>query len=97
MVNRAGEALTTILESVSHVATLVTEIASGAREQAIGLAEINVGVTELDKVTQRNTHMVEEATNASSVLKSRATSLRANVGRFKTRLICGAALTTQAA
>ena len=85
LVNRAGDALTSILDSVSHVASLVSDIASGAREQAMGIAEINVGVGELDKVTQQNTQMVDEATHASSVLKDRATRLKTSVGRFKIR------------
>jgi methyl-accepting chemotaxis protein len=83
LVDQAGAALDDIVDRVGEIAQLVGGIANGAKEQATGLTEINVGVTELDKVTQRNMAMVDEATTTSTTLKQKADSLRAQVARFK--------------
>ncbi|MBL3578126.1 methyl-accepting chemotaxis protein [Rhodovulum visakhapatnamense] len=85
LVNRTGEALTDIVERVSNIAELIGDIATGAQEQSVGLGEINVGVTELDKVTQQNAAMVEEATAASTTLKQEASTLQQLVARFRLR------------
>ncbi|PTW51811.1 methyl-accepting chemotaxis protein [Rhodovulum kholense] len=82
LVNRTGEALTDIVERVGNIAGLVADIAKGAEEQSVGLGEINVGVSELDKVTQQNAAMVEEATAASTTLNSDAATLERLVARF---------------
>ncbi|ARE39375.1 Methyl-accepting chemotaxis protein I (serine chemoreceptor protein) [Rhodovulum sp. P5] len=89
LVNRTGEALTDIVKSVSNISDLISGITSGAQEQSIGLGEINVGVTELDKVTQQNAAMVEEATAAANTLKQEATNMKGLVSQF--RLAGGAA------
>ncbi|SNR85819.1 CHASE3 domain-containing protein [Puniceibacterium sediminis] len=83
LVGKAGEALTGIVERVNHISKLVTDIALGAVEQSTALGEINTGVVQLDKVTQQNAGMVEEATAASHMLKSDATNLAERVAHFK--------------
>ncbi|MFY0692865.1 MAG: HAMP domain-containing protein [Paracoccaceae bacterium] len=79
----AGEELAKIVESVTDISSLISDIASGATEQSSGLNEINIGVTQLDRVTQQNAAMVEEATAACHVLKGEATQLFDLVARFR--------------
>ncbi|RAP42639.1 chemotaxis protein [Rhodovulum viride] len=83
LVNRTGEALTDIVERVSNIAVLIGEIATGAQEQSVGLGEINVGINELDKVTQQNAAMVEEANAAAVTMKQEAGNLQSLVARFR--------------
>lgn len=83
LVGKAGDALGSIVERVTHISSLVTEIASGASEQSLGLAEINIGVTQLDQVTQENAAMVEETTAAGHSLKTDASDLAQLVSQFK--------------
>lgn len=83
LVGQAGEALTKIAGHINHISGLVTEIAAGAEEQSTGLAEINIGVTQLDKVTQQNAAMVEEATASSHALNAEAGNLGDLVARFR--------------
>ncbi|MBK5923892.1 hypothetical protein CCR90_08915, partial [Rhodovulum sulfidophilum] len=45
--------------------------------------EINVGVNELDKVTQQNAAMVEEANAAAVTMKQEAGNLQTLVARFR--------------
>ena len=83
LVGRAGDALSSIIERVTEVSSLVANIASGTVEQAAGLAEVNVGVSSLDQVTQRNAAMVDESKAAARSLKSRSDELVAEVQHFK--------------
>ncbi len=81
-VDRTGEALSSIVQRVAHISTLISDIAAGAGEQSTGLAEINIGVTQLDQVTQQNAAMVEEATAASHDLHQEASGLASLIGHF---------------
>lgn len=83
LVGKAGAVLTRIVDRISHISNLMTDIASGAAEQSIGLGEINIGVTQLDKVTQQNAAMVEEATASNHALTRDVESLSDTVSRFK--------------
>lgn len=83
LVGRAGEALQGIVERVSHISTLVSNIAESASEQSSGLSEINVGAVQLDKMTQQNAAMVEEAKGAAKILDSDAGTLMELVGSFR--------------
>lgn len=83
LVGNAGDALRNILERVSHVSQLVSEIADGAKEQSIGLGEINTGVVQLDRVTQQNAAMVEEVSAACQLLNDDAVKLGTIVSEFK--------------
>ena len=83
LVGQAGEALKTIVSSVTEITGLVSEIASSSKEQASGLTEINSGVTMLDQVTQQNAAMVEQSTAASHSLRHEAEGLAELVSRFR--------------
>jgi methyl-accepting chemotaxis protein len=83
LVGQAGDVLTKIAGHINHISGLISEIASGAEEQSIGLGEINIGVTQLDKVTQQNAAMVEQATESSHALNADAASLADMVRRFR--------------
>ncbi len=83
LVGKAGEALQSIVEQVTHISQLVSGIAEGAAEQSTGLHEINTGVTQLDQVTQQNAAMVEEATAAGHMLNTDAGKLSELVAHFR--------------
>ncbi len=82
LVEEAGGALDEVLEKVADVSGMVTEIAGSAGEQARGLQEINVGISNLDRVTQQNAAMVEEATASAHMMRNDARSLSETVGHF---------------
>ena len=84
-VGRAGQALTSIVDRVAHISTLVSGIAEAAAEQSTGLAEVNVGVTQLDQVAQKNAAMVDQSNAASQTLQDEAISLDNLVSQFTTR------------
>ncbi|WP_299965695.1 methyl-accepting chemotaxis protein [uncultured Roseobacter sp.] len=83
LVDKTGQALASIVNSVSEISKRVSTIAASSREQSTGLNEINTAVNELDHVTQQNAAMFEETTAASHALTAEADALAAAVARFK--------------
>jgi methyl-accepting chemotaxis protein len=92
-VGEAGKALELIVQRVSDISGLVSEIAASAQEQATALAEVNTAINQMDQVTQQNAAMVEESTAASHSLMQEASELNALVARFETGQPAAAAST----
>lgn len=82
LVDKAGEALTGIAETIGDVADHVSEIAASAREQATGVDEINTAMNQLDQVTQKNVAMFEETMAAAQSLTAEADGLVTVTRRF---------------
>ena len=83
LVGETGLALGRIVDQINRLSTLVTEIAGSTQEQSTGLSEVNSAVNQMDKVTQQNAAMVEQATAASHGLSSEAEALARLVGQFQ--------------
>lgn len=84
LVQKAGEALETIVARVSSTGDLVATITHATREQATALQEINTAVSSLDQTTQHNAAMVEETTAVSTSLSTDAEHLQKMIAAFKT-------------
>jgi methyl-accepting chemotaxis protein len=83
LVTKTGAALTRIATQVVEIATIVSGIAASAQEQSSGLNEVNIAVTEMDRVTQENTGMVEETTAAAHSLSQQTDALSNLISRFQ--------------
>jgi hypothetical protein len=59
LVGDTGQALNGIVDKVSQIDTLISEIAQSSQEQATGLNQVNAAVNQMDQVTQQNAAMVE--------------------------------------
>ena len=84
LVNQSGSTLQDIVIAAKKVSDIISEIAAASREQTAGIQQINKVVSQLDEMTQKNSALVEEATQASGTLKEQAQSLREHVSFFKT-------------
>lgn len=80
----SGEALTTIVNSVRNIATLVSEISSSSEEQAKGLAQITKAMNELDKTTQSSAASAEETSSSAESLSEQAGQLQGVVTKLTT-------------
>jgi len=78
-----GTVMHEVRTSIGRVANIVNEIAAASEEQTKGIEQVNVAVGQMDKVTQQNAALVEEAASAAYSLQEQATSLRDNVSMFK--------------
>ena len=83
-VGSAGKALTSMVDRVTHISTLVSNIATGAVQQSTALGEVNIGVTQLDQVAQRNAAMVEQSMSSTQSLQQEAFGLDNLMSRFTT-------------
>ncbi|MBO9398220.1 methyl-accepting chemotaxis protein [Shimia sp. R9_2] len=83
LVNETGEALEVIVNRVSHVSSLVSNMAEGTAQQAETLGEINTGVSQLEEATQRNAVMAQDVSDTCATLKEEANELERLVAQFK--------------
>ncbi|MBI3703654.1 MAG: HAMP domain-containing protein [Rhizobiales bacterium] len=83
LVNRAGTALTEIVESIKTVASIVADIANASNEQASGIEQVNKALTQMDEVTQQNSALVEENAATAKTLEHQAKAMDERVAFFK--------------
>ncbi|MCW7546270.1 methyl-accepting chemotaxis protein [Aurantimonas litoralis] len=84
LVTASGKSLEEIVSEVSAMAEVISTIASSAREQATSLREVSGAADQMDKVTQQNAAMVEEATAASQTLSNETDELAHAMAKFRT-------------
>jgi len=83
LVNRSGETLQEIVGSVKKVSDIIAEINAASEEQASGIDQINSAVAQMDKNTQQNAAMVEEAASAAESMTEQARAMVELVGFFR--------------
>jgi methyl-accepting chemotaxis protein len=83
LVGKTGDTLEQIVDSIAHIARLVSGIAASSQQQSVGLAEINEAVNELDQATQQNAARLEETTAAAESLTNDAVTLVDTVEHFR--------------
>ena len=84
LVAKAGKALDGIVADVSDLDRTVAAIATSASEQSRSLAQVNAAMGSMDKITQQNAAMVQEATASAVALAQDTELLVTLVGRFRT-------------
>jgi len=82
-VAQAGDTIAEVVSSVKGVNSLVAEISAASQEQSQGISQVSDTVQQLEKVTQQNAAMVEEATAAAGSLEEQAALLIKAIGTFK--------------
>ena len=83
LVDRSGQTLGEIVQSVKRVTDIVAEIAAASQEQATGIDQVNQATMQMDKVTQANSSQTEEMSSTAQSLSSSAEQLQAMVARFR--------------
>src|SRR6185369_5663500 len=83
LVNRAGTALTEIVQSIKSVADIVAEIAHASAEQASGIDQVNKALSQMDEVTQQNSALVEENAATAKTLENQAKAMDERVSFFR--------------
>jgi methyl-accepting chemotaxis protein len=83
LVNKAGNSLGEIVESIKQVAAIVSDIANASIEQATGIEQINKALTQMDEVTQQNSALVEENAATAKTLEHQAKAMDDQVAFFQ--------------
>lgn len=89
LVAKAGQALDGIVTDVADLDRTVAAIATSASDQSRSLAQVNAAIGSMDKITQQNAAMVQEATASAVALAEDTEQLVALVGRFRTGSAAG--------
>ena len=83
LVAQTGSALGRIEQKVAEIDGVVADIAQSAQEQAAGLQQISAAMNQMDRSTQQNAAMSEEATAASRSLADESDRLAKVVANFQ--------------
>lgn len=82
LVTTAGEAMETIIHSVTQVNALMGEISIASDEQSRGISQIGLAMNEMDGVTQQNAVLVQEASTSAEALEMEAQHLAKTIAVF---------------
>jgi methyl-accepting chemotaxis protein len=83
LVGETGNLLEAIVHQIGSIAGQITEISGMAATQATNIDQVNSAVGAIDKMTQQNAAMVEEATAATRSLATEAQRLGELVSQFR--------------
>ncbi|WP_428000232.1 methyl-accepting chemotaxis protein [Acidovorax sp.] len=83
LVDRAGQTMGEVVNSIRRVTDIMGEISAASGEQSMGVDQINEAVTQMDQTTQQNAALVEEMAAAASSLSYQAHGLVETVAQFK--------------
>ncbi|MFP6561823.1 methyl-accepting chemotaxis protein [Paraburkholderia sp. B3] len=78
----AGGTMAEVKLAIKQVADIVGEIAAASDEQSRGIEQVNQAVNLMDKVTQQNAALVEQAAAAAQSLEDQAMDLKGAVSVF---------------
>ncbi|MFK2878831.1 methyl-accepting chemotaxis protein [Rhodanobacter hydrolyticus] len=82
LVERSGQTLAGIIDSVKKVTDSVAEIVAASQEQATGIDEVSRTITAMDDNTQRNAALVEQVSATSRSMHEQASTLLRQVAFF---------------
>ena len=82
LVDTAGKTMEEIVQSVKRVTDIMAEISAASQEQRGGIEQVNNAVTQMDKVTQQNAALVEEAAAAAKSMEDQTSAMADMVGQF---------------
>ncbi|MBT0668492.1 globin-coupled sensor protein [Novosphingobium profundi] len=83
LVGRTGEVFRRIVEKVSGITGLASQMSDLSQTQAGQLSQVNSAIGDMDRMTQQNAAMVEETTAAARNLAQQAEDLAKLVRMFK--------------
>jgi len=83
LVGEAGETMRELLDRVSRVSTLVTEMAAAGTSQSDSIEQVHQAIAQIDEVTQQNAALVEEVAAAAQSLRGQSEHLSGSVNAFQ--------------
>jgi methyl-accepting chemotaxis protein len=83
LVGQAGHTMDEIMDAVKRVTEIVTAITTASQEQSMGIDQVNQAMAQIDRVTQQNAALVEEAAASAESLQDQASQLVSAIVAFK--------------
>ena len=85
LVAKAGRTMQEVVSSVQRLSGVVREISGATQEQTRGIEQVNQAIVDMEKVTQQNATLVEEASAAAHAMQQQAADLLQSVSAFRLR------------
>jgi aerotaxis receptor len=82
LVAQAGHTMANVVQQVSRVNDLMSEITTASQEQSLGISQVGQAVAQLDEMTQQNAAMVEQSSASAISMGDQAQRLVAAVKVF---------------
>lgn len=83
LVSMAGDTMEGVVEGVLRVSDLISSISKASSEQSDGIGQVDDAINHMDKTTQQNASLVEQAAAASELLKHQAEQLMHAIAAFE--------------
>jgi methyl-accepting chemotaxis protein len=83
LVDSAGETMGEIVHSVTEVSRIMRELADAGVSQSGGIERIGTTVIQMDKTTQQNAAMAEQAAAAAQSMREQAANLAQIIAQFR--------------
>ncbi|MES2185776.1 MAG: methyl-accepting chemotaxis protein [Pseudomonadota bacterium] len=83
LVQTAGGTMAEIVSAIRSVSDIMQEIVSATADQSRGIGEVNTSVADLDRMTQQNAALVEQATAAAQAMRDQAQQMTRMVHVFQ--------------
>jgi methyl-accepting chemotaxis protein len=83
LVDLAGSTMEEIVVNVRRVSDIIGDITQASAEQTMGIEQINEAILQMDRVTQQNAALVEEAAAAAASLQDQSGALAQVVSVFQ--------------
>lgn len=84
LADKSGQVLTDINGIVTDVTAMIESIAQASIEQTKAVNAVHQAVSEIDRITQENSHLVESTSSSAKHLSEEADNLKQSLGFFKT-------------
>ena len=82
LVTSAGTTMQEIVGAVQRVTDIMAEISAASKEQSSGIEQVNTAIVQMDKITQQNAALVEEAAAAAKSMEEQTEGLSGMVSGF---------------
>jgi methyl-accepting chemotaxis protein len=83
LVATAGNTMEDIVGSIKRVSDIMAEISAASKEQSSGIDQVNIAVSQMDKITQQNAALVEQAAAAAKSMEEQTVDLKNIVSVFQ--------------
>ena len=83
LVNQAGVTMNDVVESIRNVTAVMNEISTASHDQSAGIEQVNQAISQMDRVTQQNAALVEQAAAAAASLQNQSDGLVHMISIFK--------------
>ena len=83
LVDQAGSSMDEVRRSVRQVAELINEISAASQDQTDGMQSVNHAIADIDRSTQQNAALVEQAAAAAESMREQTRRLTGLVSAFR--------------